>query len=86
MRILAKLNNSLTLIDDIQCIVSQDNNNILTLLDSSNEPFYLYYDSTKIWNITDYMSAGLRDGYLDLSVDGFSNLIVDGGIASDEQI
>ena len=84
MRILAKLNDSLALIDDIQCIISQDSDNILTLLDSSTEPFYLYYDTVKIWNITEYMSAGLRDGYLDLSVDGFSDLIVDGGIDSDE--
>ena len=84
MRILAKLNNSLTLIDGIQCIISQDSDNILTLLDSSNELFYLYYDITKIWNITDYMTAGLRDGYLDLSIDGFSNLIFDGGNDSDE--
>lgn len=84
MRILAKLNDSLALIDDIQCIISQDSDNILTLLDSSNEPFYLCYDFTKISNITDYMTAGLRDGYLDLSVDGFSNLIFDGGNDSDE--
>lgn len=84
MRILAKLNDSLTLIDGIQCIISQDSDNILTLLDASNELFYLYYDNTKIWNITDYMTAGLRDGYLDLSVDGFSDLIFDGGTDSDE--
>lgn len=84
MRILAKLNDSLALLDGISCIISQDGDNILTLLDSSNEPFYLYYDTTKIWNITEYMSAGLRDGYLDLSVDGFSNLIFDGGNDSDE--